>query len=597
MRKLGLALFILLAASLSADGITAEGPQQFTLTILHNNDAESRLLNAGPGLDDYGGVARFATLVRQLRAEAAAETGPAGSLLLSAGDTFIAGPHFQASVDKGAPYDDAVAIGLIGYDAVAIGNHDFDFGPEGFSDFIRSFALAGLPAPRFLSANLDVGGEPSLQAHVQDQVILKSTVIEMGSDRIGIVGATTPTLPFISSPRNVKVDPEVAAAVQREVDKLTTGGVNKIVVVSHLEDVDEDISLAALLSGVDVIIAAGGHELLANADDVLVPGDVRDPARPYPLLAEGADNNPVLVTTTSGGYRYVGRLVVRFDEKGRVIYVDPKSGPVRVTGGLLPDAVTADADILARAVTPVAAYVNELGSDVIGDSQVALEGRSGPPAIPGLRTGETNLGNLAADAMLWQARQLAAEFGAPSPHIALQNAGGIRNDSLIPAGPITALTTFNIAPFANFVSVVEAVPPGQLKEIMENAVSRVAAFDARFAQIAGFSFVFDPFGQAQVLDLQGNVTTPGRRVREIRLDDGTFIVRDGTVVAGAPSVDVATLDFLARGGDQYPFRGRPFTNLGVTYQQALSAYITQALQGLITAADYPYGGKERIQTQ
>jgi 5'-nucleotidase len=69
------------------------------------------------------------------------------------------------------------------------------------------------------------------------------------------------------------------------------------------------------------------------------------------------------------------------------------------------------------------------------------------------------------------------------------------------------------------------------------------------------------------------------------------------VVDGAPAVDVATNDFSARGGDQYPFRGAPFVTLpGVTYQQALSAYIQEALAGVIGAADYPEGGEGRITT-
>ncbi len=77
------------------------------------------------------------------------------------------------------------------------------------------------------------------------------------------------------------------------------------------------------------------------------------------------------------------------------------------------------------------------------------------------------------------------------------------------------------------------------------------------------------------------------------LTDGTPIVSGGAVVPG-PDLNVATIDFLARGGDQYPFRGAPFTNVGVTYQQALANYIVNPLAGLITATDYPFGGEGRI---
>jgi 5'-nucleotidase len=233
---------------------------------------------------------------------------------------------------------------------------------------------------------------------------------------------------------------------------------------------------------------------------------------------------------------------------------------------------------------------------VIATSEVALEGRRGPTP-PGVRTAETNLGNLMADSLLWQANQVADDFGVAPADVALQNGGGIRNNTLIPAGPITELDTFSIAAFSNFVSIAPNIPPAQFKEIMENAVSRIPLADGRFAQISGFTLVYDPSQQAQVVDNAGNVLTPGFRVREIRLDDGTYIVQNGAVVPGAPSVNIATNDFSARGGDQYPFRGAPFTTVGITYQQALFNYIVDALSGLITAADYPEGGEGRITQQ
>ncbi|HSJ59636.1 MAG TPA: 5'-nucleotidase, partial [Jiangellaceae bacterium] len=222
-------------------------------------------------------------------------------------------------------------------------------------------------------------------------------------------------------------------------------------------------------------------------------------------------------------------------------------------------------------------------------SEVALEGRRDP----GVRTEETNLGNLVADALLDAGTDNAASFGVTPPDVAIQNGGGIRNNSLIPAGPITELDTFAIAPFPNFVSVVPDVPRAQFKEIVENLVSRMPLADGRFGQVSGFSFTYDVNGTAQVVTDDGVVITPGTRVQSIVLDDGTVIVENGVVVPG-PAIAVATNDFSARGGDQYPFRGLPFTTVGVTYQQALSRYIVEDLSGLITAADYPEGGEGRI---
>ncbi|WP_241661279.1 5'-nucleotidase C-terminal domain-containing protein [Thermomonospora catenispora] len=210
-----------------------------------------------------------------------------------------------------------------------------------------------------------------------------------------------------------------------------------------------------------------------------------------------------------------------------------------------------------------------------------------------MRTQETNLGNLTADALLAAGRKNAASYGVTPPDVALQNGGGIRNNGLIPAGPITELDTFSIAPFGNFVSVVPNVPRAQFKEILENAVSRIPVADGRFAQVAGFRFEYDPDGTAQVVTDDGTVVTPGTRVRTVVLDDGTTIVENGQVVPG-PALSVATNDFSARGGDQWPFRGLPFTTVGVTYQQALLTYITDDLNGRITAEDYPETGSGRI---
>jgi 5'-nucleotidase len=308
----------------------------------------------------------------------------------------------------------------------------------------------------------------------------------------------------------------------------------------------------------------------------------------YPIFATNADGADVPIVTTAGDYKYVGRLVVTFDSDGNVISTDESSGPVRVSG-VAPDAVEPDSWIQANVVEPVTQYIADLAENVIAQSEVALEGRRDP----GVRTEETNLGNLVADALRDAGNDNAAAFGVTPPDVAIQNGGGIRNNSLIPAGPITELDTFAIAPFPNFVSVVPDVPRAQFKEIVENLVSRIPLADGRFGQISGFQFTYDATGTAQVVTDDGVVTTAGTRVQSIVLDDGTVIVENGNVVDG-PGIAVATNDFSARGGDQYPFRGLPFTTVGVTYQQALSEYIVEDLGGLITAADYPEGGEGRI---
>ncbi len=596
---LGLPLVVALAACALAEPPTApspaaaataeplatptSAPQTFRLTILHNNDAESRLLHAGREREDFGGVARFAALVAKLRQEAS-DSGSA-VLVLSAGDSYLAGPEFSASLARRPePFYDTIAFDLIGYDAIVLGNHEFDFGPDVLADAISGSTST---AP-FLSANLDFGGEPRLAELVAAGRLAHSAILEVGGERVGIIGATTPGLPYLSSPRNVRVMKDVAAVVQRSINRLEAVGINKIVVVSHLQGLAGDLALASALRGVDVMIAGGGDELLANEGDRLVPGDEENIRGSYPLLAQDAEGNDVPVVVGPGRYTYVGRLIVEFDENGAIIAIDPASGPVRVAGGEHPDAVAPHPAVQAQVVQPVADFIGALARSEIGTTEVALDGRRSA-----VRTGETNQGNLIADALLWQASALAERFGTVAAHVALQNGGGIRNDNIIAAGTLYELDVFGMVPFPNLVAIVPDIPAAQFKEILENAVSRAEHGAGRFPQIAGFTFNWDPTGTAQVLDDDGRVVTPGTRVRSVRLDDGTWLVRDGAVVAGAGPVHVATLNFLARGGDEYPFRGAPFISVGVTYQQAVASYIVEELGGVVTAERYPEGGEGR----
>ena len=552
-----------------------------TLTIFHNNDGESQLINAGQGIEDFGGIARFATLVENLRAISDGFSGKSINILLSSGDNFLAGPEFSASLTKGVPFYDSIALEIIGYDAFAIGNHEFDFGPDILEDFILSFN----DPPPFVSVNLDFSQEPGLEALRNAGIIVDSTILRKSGERIGIVGATTPELASISSPRDVIVLQNIAQLVQEQIDGLTAQGINKIIFISHLQGIDEDIDLAAELEGLDIMIAGGGDELLANPGDLLVPGDeFADRFGPYPLEATGGDGNMIPVVTTPGDYKYVGRLIVQFNSAGEVTMIDDESGLVRVAGGDNPDAVSPNSQIQAEVVDPVEDFVDDLASNVIATSEVALEGRRDP----GIRTQETNLGSLVADALLFQANELAAQFGVSPADVALQNGGGIRNNNLIPAGDITELTTFDILPFSNFVTIVPDIPRAQFKEIMENAVSETPSSGGRFAQISGFTMLYDPSADA------------GSKVVDIILNDDTAIVMDGAVVPG-PALNIATIDFLARGGDDYPYNDAPFTSLGVSYQQALFNFITSpsGLDGLISETDYPEipdGGGIRIIT-
>ncbi len=570
------------SGTISIFGIADPG-SRFSLQILHNNDAESQLINAGSGdLEDVGGIARFKLVVDSLRYVSYVDGNP--TILLSSGDNFIPGPEFNASLALGPnePFYDALAVKTLRYDALCIGNHDFDFGPDVLEKFINDTENPG-GFPKFLSANLDFSGEPGLQNLKDAGRIASSQVLWRGTEKIGVIGLTTPNLPFISSPGEVTVNSALASIVQSEVNNLENQGVNKIILISHLQSINEEVDLAAQVTGVDVIIAGGGDEFLTNNPADTLPGLSVD--GPYPRVETDAEGEDVYLVTTPGEYRYVGNLVVTFDENGKVINVDDSSNPVKVVTN------RPNQFMQTNIVDPVAAFVAGLAQNIIAVSEVDLDGIRN-----NVRTFETNQGNLIADALLWQANELAPDFNVAPADVALQNGGGIRNNSIIPAGDISELTTFDMLPFSNFVTIIDALSPAEFKDVLENAVSKVEDVSGRFAQIAGFELVYDPDGTAMEIDNDGNITTQGSRVINVTLDDGTPIVQNGAVVPGAPSVRIATIDFLARGGDQYPYGNTGFTLLGTSYQQALANYLQGPLDGLVTEADYPFGGEGRITT-
>lgn len=536
-----------------------------TISILHNNDGESKLLPDG----DFPGIARFVTTLTELQANADTD----GVITLTSGDNFLASKEFNASLDNGVPYYDSIALSGL-YDAMALGNHDFDFGPDVTAAFIEGFD----PAIPFLSANADFSGEPALVALEASGQLAASAVIDVAGTQVGVIGAVTPLLPSISSPRNVVISADVAGAVNAEVVTLEAAGVNKIILISHLQGVGEDRALIPLLSGVDVAIAGGGDELFANAGDSCNIGDVADS---YPGNVTDADGKVVPLVTGPGGYRCIGQLDVTFTPDGELVSAAGSANLVPLLG-------SQDPTVLANVENPIAAAVAGLEANVLATSEVDLDG-----VRSSVRTTSSNEGSLLADALLDTGVRLAADFGVATPVIGIQNGGGIRNDAIIPAGDITEGDTFDIAPFANFVVVTE-VPRDTLKALLEVAYGGLPAASGRFAQPAGFEVRVDPDAPAREIDATCAVIgSEGERVIDVILDDGTVIIDDGIVVPG-PAVALATIDFLARGGDCYPIGDLDFTALGVSYQQALADYITRALDGTITAAQYPAAGTDRV---
>ena len=348
------------------------------------------------------------------------------------------------------------------------------------------------------------------------------------------------------------------------------------------------------LRGVDIVIAGGSDSLLADSNDTLRSGDV---ARgPYPIVTVNKDGDPALVVGTVGQYKYVGRLVVEFDEQGKLIqptvesnpdpntnisgvYATDPEGVRRLWGGLtqpfLPGSKGAQVKALTDAVKNV---VIQKDSNILGKTNVYLEGRRFL-----VRTEETNLGNLTADAILLTGKR--SEIGifgkrdndyTPLPTVSLRNGGGIRAEigfidgdtgKLLPtqsnplsgkrSGEISQLDVENTLKFNNGLSLV-TITAEQLKWTLEHAVaaSKEGGTPGQFAQVGGMAFSFDPTQQAIKFSESGTVDQVGNRVRSVVIfstEPCRIIVHEGRLV-GDPMepIRLVTLNFLADGGDDYP---------------------------------------------
>lgn len=600
------------------------------LTLLHNNDGESTLLpieaTVPPGIGfantvtetlEIGGVAAFKTLTDQNIADARSQ----GSAVVNvyAGDAFLASATLVCTLDApDGPVYDAVAQRQIPYTAHILGNHEFDYTPDFLARFIRAFAVDGQLTQPFLSTNLDFRGEPGfadllavdevITPPIEDGRVVGGALIHTDPEtnqRFGIVGVTTPALRTISSPRNVTLEPnpqpsldETAIVVQATIDRLYDEfGVRKIILVSHLQDLDNDRELIRRLSRVDVAVGGGGDELLTtDRPDTteLLPGD--EPAQsddgtnlPYPLVEQDRDGRNVYIVTTAGNYTYLGRLDVEFDDNGEVSRVlAERSYPRRVVPASetaaalgITDAVTPDPTLVAEVNQPIENCLAGLAATNVARSEVLLD-----VSRDGVRGRETNAGNMIADAFLAAYDRYAPELGLPARSeinlIAVQNGGGIRQNAgdVLPTGgapgTISRRNTIDVLPFANFVTVIGDVSPADLKAILERSAEALPGTGGQFLQIAGFRVVYDP--QRAV----------GSRVVSASLEDGTPLIQDGVVVEGAPTLTVITNSFTASGGDDYEtFANNPNkTQLPVSYEQAWREYL----------ASFPSGGDPGLPT-
>ncbi len=489
LRKVHL-LLVLLFITLLVVPFAAAQDDTFALTVMHTNDTHAR---HEPDGDGNGGVARQATVVNQIRAEVE------NSLLLDAGDRFT-GTLFHTTY---LGQDQVAIMNALGYDAMTLGNHEFDNGDQVLADFV-----AGLDFP-VVTANIDFNASPELA----NSGITPYVVLDVNGQQVGIIGLTTADTQNIASPGDSLVwSDDYAGVANAAAAELAGVGVNKIILLTHT-GINVDNAFVGSLENIDLVVGGHSHTLFSNM--------TAGAAGEYPLEFTSPLDQPILYVQAGQYNQYLGRIDLEFDADGVLTGWDGDS--IFLTRYITPEP------LVDQIVADLAVEVNELSNTPIGaTTDVFLTGDRSV-----CRVEECNLGNLIADSMRW-------ETGA---QIAIMNGGGVRAD--IDEGDITLGEVLTVQPFGNTISIFEATG-ADIIAALENGVSGITLNDAgqvsrggapgRFPQVSGLRFSFDPTQEA------------GSRIVsvEVLMEDGSFAPIDPEA-----TYTVVTNNFVRTGGDGY----------------------------------------------
>lgn len=494
------------------------------LTILHMNDTHGRILpyveNSISKDVPVSGAPYYARVIEQERA-----VNPEGTLLLSAGDMFQGTP--VSNLFRGKPM--VQVMNALKFDAMAIGNHEFDWGPGALQEMI-----SGARFP-FLSANITDENFSYIQG-TRPYVLLTRKELT-----IGIIGLTTPETRFTTKPSHVSnlifMDPSEVAT--RMIEAVKQQGAQLVVVLSHL-GLDGDIDLATKAPGIDIIV--GGHSHTAVTSPVKVGQTVIVQAGCY-----GA---------------YVGALKVKVDpdSPNRVVEYSAKDVLKTVYAG---PKDPFDPEIQKL----VLAYDDQVKAEfsrVVGETRVDLIREPYQ---------ESNIGNSISDAIL-------ESSGA---RIAFQNGGGIRADLL--KGPIRMDGVYTTLPFDNLIVAMD-LTGRQILDLLEKS----AALEHRILQVSGLRVTYDmarPVGsrvtRAQVkmsdsaegVDKRQSMGASREAVGQAEGATADPVPADGyEPLQVEQTYRVATNDFLAAGGDNFTtFRDGRNLAFGDTIRDAFLDYL------------------------
>jgi len=577
----------------------------FTLQLFHLSDQEANTTSTtfAPNLSAVYNVLEAQDI------DGDGTAGYADTLFLSSGDVILPGLFLDASETiYGVPgAADILIQNELGIQAIAFGNHEFDLG----NGLVASLLTGDVETPDgglpfdganfpYLAGNLDFSADadlgPLVTADHQDATdiagqIAQTTIVETSTgERIGVVGAVTPTLSTITSvssdtlitppgtngPFNNASDADIAAlaaVIQEDVDALLAANpdLDKVILLAHMQELNVEETLATLLTDVDIIVAGGSNSILLDENDLGFGGETADDV--YPLFFEDAAGEPVAVVNTDRSYEYLGRLVIDFDENGNVI---PESYDPDISGAYSTDdaglaaigatAADADPEIVAIADDVRETIVEgESTFFAVTDFFLNAERFSAPgERIDGVRSQETNLGNLTADANLAVAQSID-----PTVVVSYKNGGGIRAnigtitqpggggepqrlppegvDGAKPEGGISQNDVANALAFNNGLALI-TVTGAQLIEIAEGGVADFQSVDTEasgFAHWSGIEFAYDPDLPAGDRIVSMALVNPetGEQIQEL--------IRGGEVVDGVAEQEfrMVTLDFLLNIGD------------------------------------------------
>ena len=490
-RHLKIGLFSASVLALTAGTALAD----FELNILHINDLHSRIeaINKSDSTcsaqdaeknECFGGIARVKAAIDARRAELAGKN----VLTLDAGDQFQ-GSLFYTTY-KSAPIADF--MNGIGFDAMAIGNHEFDDGPEELAKFIDALNFP------MISGNTLAG----LNTPIADK--FKPYIVkEFGEEKVAVVSVLATDTDETSSPGDSILFADEISYLKEAVKEIEGQGIDKIVLLSHVGYV-KDQEIAAAVDGIDVIVGGHSHTLLSNTDEKA--------AGPYPTMVKNPAGQDVPIVQAYAYSKYLGDLTVVFDDAG---VVKTATGEPK----LLDASVTPDAAFTAK-VEELAGPIEDLKQKEIGATSEAVDG-----SREVCRATECTMGNLVADAMVDRLKDQGIT-------IAIQNGGGLR--ASIDAGTVTMGEVLTVLPFQNTLASFQ-LKGSDIVAALENGVSQVEEAAGRFPQVSGLKYTADLNKPA------------GSRISGVEVKEGdAFVAIDPDKLYG-----VATNNYMRSGGDGY----------------------------------------------